>query len=251
MATGQVFRVLVPKQGNIEQECEDSISVKITKEKDNRQLVRIAIADGATESSFAKEWANSLTKVFKKSRLPLDEFLFSKLPSLRKEWSISIQNVELPWYAQEKARSGAYSAFLGIIVDLEALNFEALAIGDCCFFQIRNEIVIRQFPLNSSIEFGNNPYLISSNENRNSELTNYVVNVKGELNKGDVLLLMSDALAHWFAKNIELGERPWNILLGFIGKTRFRKQKFNSWLSDQRFSKEVKNDDVVLAIIEI
>jgi len=245
------FKVLLPKQGNTEEECEDSIFVKITETQKRKVRLRIAIADGATESSFAKEWSNLLTKSFDKFKLPLKETLLTKLPDLRKKLEVLLKDKELPWYAQEKAENGAFSAFLGIRIDLENHNYEALAIGDCCLFHIRNEVVINQFPVKDSSEFGNNPYLISSKPNKNADLDNYLIEDKGTLNKGDILFLMSDALAHWFMKNNELNEHPWNILLGLKGKTKEERQKFNIWLTEQRGSKDIKNDDVVLAIIEL
>ncbi|HAF29437.1 MAG TPA: hypothetical protein DCG75_10360 [Bacteroidales bacterium] len=251
MLKDKVFNILIPKQGNSEQECEDCISIKATKEQNKKLRLRVAIADGATESSFAKEWSNLLTKSFDKFKLPLKETLLNKLTDLRKKQEVLLKDIELPWYAQEKAENGAFSAFLGIRIDLVNHNYEAIAIGDCCLFHIRNEVVIKQFPVMNSSEFGNNPYLISSKPNKNTDLVNYLIEEKGDLSKGDILFLMSDALAHWFMKNNELNEHPWNILLGLKGKTKEEKLKFNSWLTERRISKEIKNDDVVLAIIEL
>ncbi len=245
------FKVLLPKQGNTDEECEDSIFVKITETQKRKVRLRIAIADGATESSFAKEWSNLLTKSFDKFNLPLKATLLTKLPELRKKLEVFLKDKQLPWYAQEKAENGAFSAFLGIRIDLENHNYEALAIGDCCLFHVRNEAVIKHFPVKNSAEFGNNPYLISSKPNKNADLENYIVEEKEDLNKGDILFLMSDALAHWFMKYNEINEHPWKILLGFNGKNKEEKQKFNSWLTERRASKEIKNDDVVLAIIEL
>jgi hypothetical protein len=93
--------------------------------------------------------------------------------------------------------------------------------------------------------------LISSKANKNIELENYLVEGRDTLNKGDVIFMMSDALAHWFMKNNELNERPWEILLGLKGQTKEKKQKFVTWLSELRASKALRNDDVVLVIIEL
>lgn len=251
MLKDKVFNIVIPKQGNSEQECEDCISIKATKEHNKKLRLRVAIADGATESSFAKEWSNLLTKSFDKFKLPLKETLLNKLSDLRKKQEVLLKDKELPWYAQEKAENGAFSAFLGIRIDLVNHNYEAIAIGDCCLFHVRNEVLINQFPVKNSSDFGNNPYLISSKPNKNADLDNYLIEEKGDLSKGDLLFLMSDALAHWFMKNNELNEHPWNILLGLKGKTKEEKQKFNSWLTERRATKEIKNDDVVLAIIEL
>lgn len=245
------FKVLIPKQGNTDEECEDSISVKITEIQKKKVRLRIAIGDGATESSFAREWANILTKSFDRFKLPLKENLISQLPSLRKKLDTLVKGKILPWYAQEKAENGAFSAFLGVRIDLESYNYEALAVGDCCFFHIRNSRLIKQFPIKQSSEFGNNPYLLSSNPIKNQDIENYLIEITGNVDKGDILMFMSDALAHWFMKNNELNESPWEILLGLKCRTKEEKLKFNSWLTEQRATKSIKNDDVVLAIIEL
>jgi hypothetical protein len=251
MLKDKVFHIVIPKQGNSEQECEDSISIQATKKQNKRIRLRVAIADGATESSFAKEWSDLLTKSFNKSKLPLKEYLLTSLLELRKKWTTLIQDKPLPWYAQEKAENGAFSAFLGVRLDFEKHSYEAIAIGDCCFFHVRKETVIKQFPVKNALDFGNNPYLISSKQSKNIELENYLIEVSDTLIKGDIIFMMSDALAHWFMKNNELNEHPWNILLGLKGKTKEERQRFISWLTEQRALKEIKNDDVVLAIIEL
>lgn len=245
------FKLLIPKQGNAEEECEDSIFVKITEVQKNKVRLRVAIADGATESSFAKEWSNILTRSFDKFKLPLKESLFTKLPTLRKKLDTLVKGKLLPWYAQEKAENGAFSAFLGVRIDLESHNYEALAIGDCCLFHIRDNSIVKQFPINLSSEFGNNPYLLSSKPIKNQDIENYLIEIKGAIVKEDVLLLMSDALSHWFMQNNESNEHPWEILLGLRGSQKDEKQRFASWIYEQRKLRNLKNDDVVLSIIEL
>jgi hypothetical protein len=72
---------------------------------------------------------------------------------------------------------------------------------------------------------------------------------KGKIEKGDYLILMSDALAYWFASENEKAERPWEILLGISEDTS--KNAFEDWLNDKRREKLIKNDDTSLLIIEI
>lgn len=245
-----LFKILLPKQGNTEEECEDSLSFLQIKYDKKKIGLNIAIADGATESSFAKEWANILTRSFNKSKLPLNKTFLKKLPVLRKKFSGLMQGKVLPWYAQEKADKGAFSTFLGIRINLIEHKYDAVAIGDCCYFQIREDVIINQSPIIHSEEFGNNPYLVSSNPVKNIDINNYLIDSKGDLQKGDILMLMSDALAHWFLKNNESNDRPWEILIGIKNEIVLSNESFILWLNEQRKLKCIKNDDVVLAILE-
>ena len=161
-----------------------------------------------------------------------------------------IAQKSLPWYALEKAEKGAYSAFLGLLINFEDHYYDAIAIGDCCLFHIRNEIVISTFPILHSSEFGNKPYLISSKPVMNTGLESKILLSEMDLMVGDILFLMSDALAHWFMTSNELSQQPWQILKGFKNKQRLDNYKLTAWLDDLRIKKSIKNDDVVLSLIE-
>ncbi len=99
----------VPKYGNTAEEYEDASA---------SSTYRFAVADGATESSFAERWAQGLVKAF--TSTPLDHIRNPKVPlaewldPLQKEWHKSVPWDRLPWYADEKARTGAFAAFLGV-----------------------------------------------------------------------------------------------------------------------------------------
>jgi len=245
------FCFLTPKKGNAPEECEDSISFGIWKRKRlARSGLNVAIADGATESSFSKEWSDLLTKSFCRSDLPHPDGLLQNLPGLRIQWEAMITEKTLPWYAQEKAEKGAYSAFLGLSINLEDHSYGAIAVGDCCLFQVRNEMVISNFPILLSSEFGNNPYLVSSKSLMNTDLESNIRITGKDIMKGDTLFLMSDAMSDWFMSGNEMSQHPWEILKTFKKGKSPDKDKLSAWLEEQRIKKDIKNDDVVLSIIE-
>jgi len=57
------------------------------------------------------------------------------------------------------------------------------------------------------------------------------------------MLLMTDALAAWFLKRHEAGEKPWKAL----GDLR-NNQDFSEFIEKQRTTASMRNDDVTLVI---
>src|SRR5882724_6163058 len=134
--TLEVQQLLLPKSGSDWRECEDSIGVR-------RNARRFCIADGATEAFDSRRWARLLTKYWVLSHRPVltKEQLTPMLAALgqkfRSHWSKKV----LPWYAEEKARGGAFATFLGLSF-LDAtemgLSWQAIAIGDSCVIHLRD-----------------------------------------------------------------------------------------------------------------
>ncbi len=99
--TTQAFHVT--KRGNKDAEYEDAFFPDAIER--NLSEFRCAVADGASESAFASEWAQQLVRSFGCRQLRLAE--------LRKEWQKSISGQSLPWFLEKKVRKGAFAAFIG------------------------------------------------------------------------------------------------------------------------------------------
>jgi Protein phosphatase 2C len=240
-----VFKSKLPKRGNSVTECEDAFAYKSAK-----TVLTLAIADGATESSFAKEWATLLTTSLMDFKDFSIENLVSKLPALRKQWLLEATKVPLPWYAEAKLERGAFSTLLGVWLDLKTHQFQSMAIGDCCLFQIRNDALILTFPNWQADDFSNNPFLLSTKSIDDAELPNYIHEIKEQsLVAGDKILLMSDALAHWFVRECAKDTKPWHFLFGFSGEKGIL--IFEKWLNERRIAQNIKNDDTTLLVIDI
>jgi hypothetical protein len=101
----------LPKAGNAQDEYEDAVDFSIAAR-------RFAIADGATESSFADRWAHSLVQRFTAgspfAEIPSWAQFDAWLRPLQREWHHGIPWERLPWYAEEKAQEGAFCTFLGL-----------------------------------------------------------------------------------------------------------------------------------------
>ena len=74
---------------------------------------RFAVADGATETSFAGLWAQRLVRAYGAGWFDGDDWA----EHLRREqaaWQAEVLQKPLPWYAEAKVRAGAYAALLGL-----------------------------------------------------------------------------------------------------------------------------------------
>ena len=226
----------LPKQGNTSAEYEDAFFQKKKFNKDVK-LFQTAIADGATETSFSKEWANLLVQnccvVNDKKQFIQD------LPELQKQWYAKVKNNDMPWYAQEKFYLGAYSTMLSLKIEENTYNI--MAIGDSCFFHLRGEQLENCFPLTHSEQFNDRPFLLSSYANNNEgTIENILEKSCLEWKTGDEFYLMTDALACWFLGATEKKSRPWE-------KIRALKQgNFKHFIEELRSTKALRNDDVTL-----
>lgn len=241
MRTKRIAEYILPKWGNSLEECEDAFQYKSVK-----NLLKVSLADGATESSFAKEWAYILTENLVKIKVFSIESIISELPKLRSQWWEEVNKAPLPWYAEEKLRKGAFSTFLNLQIEIKKQVYHCMAIGDCCLFQIKNDEMFFSFPILDSKEFSNHPFLLSTQEEDPAELKDHIKEKRNQkIQNGDYLFLMSDALAYWFLMESEKNEKPWNILLGLS-----EDNSFENWLNIERKEKKIKNDDTTLLIIE-
>ncbi|MBP3963032.1 protein phosphatase 2C domain-containing protein [Paenibacillus lignilyticus] len=189
----------MPKAGNRSDEYEDA-SHSSTHVHKETTICRFAIADGASESSYAELWANLLVSGYCFGRFGGMQIHKSVFP-LSKAWQKKTNGKNLPWYAQEKLSSGAFSTLAGITFriarDAESAAFDAMAVGDSCIFHVRGDSMLASFPLSNVDEFLRRPVLISSNTANNAQLKAFVHSWSGTAEAGDEFWLMTDALACW------------------------------------------------------
>src|SRR5262249_17994246 len=122
----------------------------------------------------------------------------------------------------------------------------ALAVGDCCVFHVRDDALLRAFPIVSAAQFDNRPLLLSSNPERNERLGPCVPLACGAWQPADSFLLMSDALAACFLPTVVDEGQPVSAALPFG-----RQRSFASWVRRQRAAIRLRNDDVSLLRIHL
>jgi len=258
--TVQVF--WVPKQGNSPDEYEDAYSCAA-------EEGRFAIADGATESSFAEIWAQVLVRQFSTTppngSPPTSRTLIDWLDPLQKEWHANINWQHLPWYAEEKAKMGAYATLLGLKFQINKetkspslmdkmfsvfkkpeppkTNWEALAVGDSNLFQVRDNSLLRAFPMEKAEDFNSRPMLLSSNPDNNKPLWAHVAFLQADCYEQDIFILATDALSKWILERHEAGTRPWNTLTAIKTDAEFEK-----FVNDLRKNTQLRNDDTTLMV---
>jgi hypothetical protein len=220
---------------------------------------RFAVADGATESSYAKIWAKQLVRSFCIGKLDAHN-ICEYLPSLQRRWSmivnkrVTAQGRALPWYVWEKVRVGAFAAILGVSIDEDLPgyscgNWRAIAVGDSCVVHMRGGQVLTRFPLDNSASFSSHPKLLSSNPDHNESALDHLHIIEGTWKSEDTFYLMTDALACWFMKAIELGQTPWTVLRSLEPNPQI--EFFRDWVDELRASKAMRNDDVTLLRVNI
>jgi Protein phosphatase 2C len=242
----EVFRL--SRAGCTRAEYEDGVAW-------SRRERRFAVADGASASAFARLWAHLLVHAYTAGWLT-PETLESDLASVQARWATLVDRRPLPWYAAEQARRGAFAALIGLSLSTYG-GWTALAVGDCCLFQLRGEALLVAFPHDDPDAFDNRPMLLGSRPlaNRSLRKCGAIATASGAWQAGDTFLLMSDALAAAF---LRLRREPGDTLFSeahtsLLPGLNFDRTHtgFRRWIHMLRAQRIIRNDDVSLLWLPI
>ena len=216
---------------------------------------RVAIADGASDGFESRVWSRTLAQaLLQHPPEPDAASILSWLDAPIQDWESAIDWDTLPWYGMEKARRGAFATLLGVAFEVSvwendpsliSLCWSAMALGDACLFQVREEALIECFPVVQAEDFGTAPPLLSTRPEYSSRSLEDLQVRKGRLGLNDVLLLATDALAAWFLGQAEEGNRPWEALAGLDAEA------FAEFVDAQRRENAMRNDDVTLVVVQV
>jgi len=241
----------LPKAGNTVEEYEDAWAISPDDDSSSGSFA-CAVTDGATETSFAGLWARLLAEAYCAGGAT-PEALFAALPAAQAAWRETVATIPLPWYAEEKARQGAFAALVGLSLvadpDAGGGRWTALASGDSCLMQLRGDDLLTAFPIASAAEFNNRPTLLSSEPASNLGLADTLGYVGGEWLPGDRFYLLTDAAACWFLTSYEAGEQPWTVLDALAEPADA--PTFPVWVAELRASRAIRNDDVTLLCVRV
>jgi hypothetical protein len=228
------------KDGNDQGENEDRGAFRVESPK-----LRLAVADGATESSFSDLWAEALVSVAVggPSTSPSDPIAFdvaleqyrSQLPSAE----------SLPWYAEAKLAAGSHAALAVVSIGQRhsGYHWRARVIGDCQLFVLKPKgryRLIRAFPAASASAFGFHPALVPTDPSQWASLP--IVKASGELHPPFEVWLTTDALAHACLAAHEGGGSPWAEWAAASESA----DAFEELVARKRAEGAMRNDDVTL-----
>lgn len=152
----------------------------------------------------------------------------------------------MPWYTHEALRRGSFAAFLGLQVDVTRGVWHAIALGDTCLFIIRKSRIWRSFPLDSPSAFKAHPHLLPSSLTAPDSELSLQRSAWGQLAIGDLIIVVTDALAAWTLSARLLRPRPWCLLLAAR-----EAGEFTTLLDGLRARGELRDDDAAVYIAEV
>jgi hypothetical protein len=232
----------LPRRDCRTDECEDAAA-------GNPTTGRFAVADGAAESFNPALWARLLVEEFVATGMGPD--WQARLRALQARWFQTAlppgeDPANLPWYQEAQFREGAFATILGLMLQADgdsSCDWHALAVGDSCLFQVRDGKLLEAFPVARAADFGNTPWLIGSRTKPPR-----IKRRHGKGQPGDRFWLMTDALAAWFLRGTEAGERPWERLQKLERRSDVKKA-FREWIAGLRGQRWIRDDDVTLVAV--
>jgi hypothetical protein len=219
-----------PKAGHRADEYEDAAAVSA-----NTFPTYAAIADGATESAFARRWAQLLVRGCVEAQVASAAELKGQLPAWQTAWheAVAARTTEAPWYAAAKAEEGAYAALLTLTAMADG-RWRAVAVGDCCLLHLRDDALHAAWPLDVPSQFTHRPDLLAS---RSDAPLPPMLERTGNWQPGDVLVLATDALAAWLLAADPARALDWT------------KAAFLDAVTKARDDGTLRNDDVTALIL--
>lgn len=187
-----------------------------------------AIADGASSAFMSREWATILTEAFVTAppRPQLGAMREWVLTQAQRWDDRSIDGTgpgagdgdeSAVWWATEAHRRGSFATLLGVVVDAAdggvdgGGRWRCWAVGDSCVVQVRTSggrfERVRSYPLDTPDSFGSHPDLVGTGGDLAS-----ISCMEATWTVGDVLLLMTDAVAEWALRADLAGHDVWSLL---------------------------------------
>lgn len=218
----------LPKAGHTREQNEDALAIGAA------WPLQVAVADGATETAYARLWASCLTDAAVQ-----ESSLDQAIDEARRHWSDGVaQQPAQSWYAQAKADEGASATLLRVTITAEG-QWTAEAVGDTVLFHLRpaedgNVSEQLRWPLADVEAFSTQPVLLHS---RPQAAEPAVLRYGDAWQSGDVMLLATDALAAWLMAYGPAHALSWDA------------DNFASVIEAARTTGTMRNDDVTLVAI--
>jgi hypothetical protein len=233
---------------------------------DDAQLLRVIVADGASESMLAGRWAQHLTRVFwlAPESVGTQSGFIAAYQRAAAGWEAELarykreradRNSPIQWYEEPGLARGAYSTLLAAEFrmgpDGADAQWTAAALGDSCLFVVRGGELRDAVPMSSSAEFDYQPALLSSGGTDAEVLGRHLNTRTGDLAPGDTCYLATDALSAWFLRMVETGQakdEPWRPLQELDDSDQ---GEFKELIGKLRGDGMIRDDDTTLVRVDI
>lgn len=222
----------VPKAGGEGDDYEDAAAVAV-----DNWPVCAAVADGATESVFARAWAKRLVRGVVQEQATTTDSFRNASAEWQAEWATAAQEqaTDRPWYVAAKAAEGAFAAVLGLSLHADG-RWRAVSVGDCCLFHLREGALVQSWPFEAADAFTNRPALVPSQPTQDAPAP---AAATGSWRVGDAFLLASDAVAAWLMRGDPDAVRT-------LDSDAFRER-----VEAARAHGALRNDDATLLVFEL
>lgn len=221
--------------------------------------LRLAVADGASESMLSGLWADLLVRTWcRPRRLPAAAVVAAAMAGWDATLGSYLEGREaehrpIEWFERPGLERGAHATLLGVELSGAATGagagaWTAVSLGDSCLFQVRGDTLVRAFPVEDPAEFGNAPKLVPTRPAQLDRVVAALDRAEGTWEDGDVLFLTTDALAAWFLTAAGAGASPWRALDRI---DRDGGGAFAAWAGVQRSAGRLRNDDLTLLRVEV
>ena len=246
----------LPRHGSPADQYEDAFCPRRVGVRRGSHL-RVAVADGASESMLSGLWAELLVRSWcgdrRRGMDEVVEFAMSAWQEALCGYLESRRAAHRPieWFEEPGLDRGAHATVLGVELDWSAeagLIWTAESLGDSCLFQVRGDELVAAFPLQDAAAFGNTPKLVPTQARQLDRVVASLERAEGRCEDGDVLFLATDALAAWFLATAAAGGTPWRELAELVPDDP---DGFAAWALDHRRSGLLRNDDVTLLRLEV
>lgn len=221
----------VPKAGADAADYEDAAAITT-----DDWPVCAAVADGATESAFARTWARRLVRGLTEQTVTSAEAFGDRVRDWQEEWQAGATEraADQPWYVAAKAAEGAFAAVLGLSLYADG-RWRAVAVGDCCLFHVRDGALVQSWPFASRDAFTNRPALVPSRPDRVVPTPD---TTGGSWHSNDRFALATDAGAAWL-----LGEG--------LDPLRDGSEAAHDRVEAARADGTLRNDDVTFLVMDL
>jgi hypothetical protein len=248
MSRWRITACSVPKAGEPDERNQDAFSYTANR----HGTIRIALADGATNSHQPRSWAEALTSGWIDGRisyLQRNAGLSRALARLAHSWNdANVTPSDAPWYVHASAERGAWAALVAVEVQRSGSDWRwhGLAFGDSNLFQIgRSGRVIASFPVIDPSAYSQSPELLGTSYGQAADLFGRRLRRSGRFRAGERIFLASDALAACLAR-AEAEDRPLWIE---VAEALRDKGAFRQWVADLRQAGLMADDDTTVVMV--